>query len=92
MHRVLDTNAPPTAEESDDGWTVVRPQNITRAIMSSLSGTRGGTDGSPVVADEGEVNGPEWGEGDFPPLKTVRCASVDRLKTIEVEEMFVFFF
>lgn len=73
-------------EEEDEGWTVVRPQNITRVVMSSLIGD---TLENPVAAEQCK-EAPEWNEGDFPPLTMKRDTCIDSEKVFkDKEEPFV---
>lgn len=68
--------------DSEDGWMVVRPQNITHTILSSVA-SMGPSNESPFpgpiersrhstdVTDgqaKAELRSPKWNEGDFPPL------------------------
>ena len=77
---------PNEGDDAEEGWTVVRPQNITRTIMSSFSG---GPGNSPVEIEENLKEGlsksPEWSDRDFPPLKNVHGAT-DEKEKLESDE------
>ena len=82
MHcsRIVSSRASETGD-SEDGWMVVRQQNITQTILASVAGasnpTISGSSEKPVnvphAVEKTEMagsRGPAWNETDFPPLKS----------------------
>lgn len=67
--------------DTEEGWTVVRQQNITRTILSSITGVVVGQSDAPDAAaeiseetGEGKVltRSPNWSDRDFPPLRIIQ--------------------
>lgn len=74
--------------DSEDGWMVVRPQNITHTILSSVAGTSPTAQSSflfprerPRHSTDGKANAdlrsPKWNDGDFPPLMSPKNSKIE---------------
>ena len=75
--------------DDDEGWTVVRSQNIAREVAQSVNED---TSEAPIATGDSDTTAPEWTEGDFPPLKTECSYSTKPGKAVDnSEEQFVLF-